>query len=207
MPGMPGMASMPGMPGMEAMPTMTAPAAVQNPIGIDKALDQFHRLGLTGDFGVVLPIGPKSAYVANFRPAHVENTRTVYLDQYSGKVLGDVRYGDWYAGGKTIEWGTAVHMGREYGAINRAIMLAGCLGVVLLAGSSFTMWWKRRPSGRIGLPAAPADPRVARGLLGIMIPVGIVFPLVGASMVAAAILEFLYVRIVRPRRVSRPSVV
>ncbi len=198
----PAMAAMPGMPGMEAMPDMPnmPNMAVMKPIGIDTALDQFHRMGLTGDFGIVLPIGPKGAYVANFRPLRVEDTRTLYLDQYTGKVLGDVRYADWYAGGKTIEWGTGVHMGREYGALNRYVMLAGCIGLVLLAVSSFTMWWKRRPKGRIGLPAAPADPRMARGLLGIMIPIGIVFPLVGASMIAAALVEWLYVRLARSRR-------
>jgi uncharacterized iron-regulated membrane protein len=54
------------------------------------------------------------------------------------------------------------------------------------------MWWKRRPRGSFGLPAAPADPSVARGLLGIMIPVGIFFPLVGASMIAALLIELSY---------------
>jgi uncharacterized iron-regulated membrane protein len=187
---------------MEAAPTTNADTDTRTPIGIDRALAEFRKLGIRGSFGLALPVGPKGAYVANYRAMRVEDTRTVYLDQYTGKVLGDVRYGDWYAGGKTIEWGTGVHMGREYGPLNRFVMLAGCIGMVLLAISSFTMWWKRRPKGKLGLPAAPEDPRIARGLLGVMIPVGVVFPLVGLSMIVALILEFLYQALRRPALVQ-----
>jgi uncharacterized iron-regulated membrane protein len=198
---MPPGAVMPGMPGMEAAPTADAHADHRTPMGVDRALAEFRDLGVKGSFGLALPIGPKGAYVANYRPMKVENTRTIYLDQYTGKVLGDVRFHDWYAGGKAIEWGTGVHMGREYGPLNRFIMLAGCIGMVLLAVSSFIMWWKRRPQGKLGLPPAPDDPRVARALLGVMIPVAVVFPLVGLSMVIALTLEFVF------RAVSRPALI
>jgi uncharacterized iron-regulated membrane protein len=202
MPGMPGMEAMPGMPGMEAMPNMPGMTMTPQPIGIDKALDEFRAMGLTGSFGLVLPLGPKSAYVGNYRPMKVRRTRTIYLDQYSGKVLADVRFKDWYPGGKAIEWGTSVHQGREYAPVNRYIMLAGCVGIILLAASSLTMWWKRRPKGKLGLPAAPADPRVAKVVLGIMIPVGVIFPLVGVSMVVALFGEWIYARLsARPKTV------
>jgi uncharacterized iron-regulated membrane protein len=191
-------AVMPGMPGMEAAPTTHTDADPRTPIGVDRALAAFRKMGVEGSFGLALPMGPKGAYVANYRPMKVENTRTIYLDQYTGKVLGDVRYRDWFAGGKAIEWGTGVHMGREYGAVNRYVMLAGCIGMVLLAISSFTMWWKRRPQGKLGLPAAPDDPRIARALLGVMIPVGLVFPLVGLSMIVALALELLFQVVRRP---------
>jgi uncharacterized iron-regulated membrane protein len=193
---MKGMDAMPGMPGMEPMPEpkkMDGPA--KQPIGVDKALATFRDIGVTGGFDLALPIGPDGIYVANIRPRKVRDTRTVYLDQYSGKVLGDVAFRDWYAGGKAIEWGSSVHQGREYGAINRYIMLIGCLSIIVLAASSLTMWWKRRQRGSFGLPADPADPRVARGLLGIMIPIGIFFPLVGISMITALLMELTYSRI------------
>jgi uncharacterized iron-regulated membrane protein len=196
MEGMPGMAAMPGMPGMEAMPApKTTDAPPRAPIGVDRALADFRALGVKGGFDLALPIGPDGIYVANIKALKVADERTVYLDQYSGKLLGDVSFRDWYAGGKAIEWTTNVHQGREYGWVNRYAMLTGCVAILFLAISSLTMWWKRRPRGSIGFPAAPADPRVARGLLGIMIPIGIFFPLVGASMIAAFLVEFTYGRI------------
>ena len=119
----------------------------------------------------------------------MEDTRVVYLDQYSGRVLGDVRFKDWGPAAKAIEWGIAVHQGQEYGPLNRYLMLAGCVSIVLLAVTSVTMWWKRRPKGSLGMPPAPADPRAARSLLAIVVVVGMIYPLVGATLVLALAID------------------
>jgi len=199
-------ATMPGMPSaphgadgavkaqapwaMQAMAMPTSTDAVgMSPIGVDRAAAIFYRLGLDPAASIDLPDGPGGAYVATWRPDRVEDTRVVYLDQYSGKVLGDVGFKDWGPAAKAIEWGIAVHQGQEYGPLNRYLMLAGCIAVVLLAVSAVTMWWKRRPAGSLGLPPAPADPRAMRGLIAIMIGVGIVYPLVGASLVVAFLID------------------
>ena len=147
------------------------------------------HLGVATDATIALPDGVQGAYVATSRPDRVEDTRVVYLDQYSGEVLGDVRFKDWGPVGKAIEWGIAVHQGQEYGAVNRYLMLAGCIAIVLLAVSAFTMWWKRRPKGSLGIPSSPARSNAIRGLLAIMIVIGILFPLVGVSLIFAAAVD------------------
>ncbi len=176
-----------------AMETMTMPMSQDmpgmGPIGVDRAVAIFHGLGLAPSASIALPDGPKGAYVASWRPDRVEDTRVVYLDQYSGKVLGDVGFKDWGPAAKAIEWGIAVHQGQEYGPLNRYLMLAGCVSIVLLAVTSVTMWWKRRPKGSLGMPPAPADPRAARGLVAIMVVVGIIYPLVGATLVLALAID------------------
>jgi uncharacterized iron-regulated membrane protein len=199
-------ATMPGMPsaphGADAAVQGEAPWAMQAmampvsngaagavPIGIDRATAAFRRLGLPASASIDLPDGSKGAYTATWRPDRVEDTRVVYLDQYSGKALADVGFRDWGPAAKAIEWGIAVHQGQEYGPLNRYLMLAGCISVVLLAVSAVTMWWKRRPKGSLGLPPAPADPRAMRGLVIIMAVVGIIYPLVGASLVAAFLID------------------
>jgi uncharacterized iron-regulated membrane protein len=45
------------------------------------------------------------------------------------------------------------------------------------------MWWKRRPKGRLGAPAAPEDKRVYAWLAAVVIPLAVVYPLVGASLI------------------------
>ncbi|MDR3472291.1 MAG: PepSY domain-containing protein [Devosia sp.] len=176
-----------------AMETMNMPMSQDmpgmGPIGVDRAAAIFRTLGLPPSASISLPDGPKGAYVASLRPDRVEDTRVVYLDQYSGKVLGDVGFKDWGPAAKAIEWGIAVHQGQEYGPLNRYVMLAGCVSVVLLAVTSITMWWKRRPKGSLGVPPAPSEPRAARGLVAIMAIVGIIYPLVGASLVAALLVD------------------
>ncbi len=199
-------ATMPGMPhaphGADAaiaaqmpwaMETTATPMSSAMPgmgkIDVDNATAIFRKMRLPPAASIALPDGSRGAYVASLRPDRVEDTRVVYLDQYSGKVLGDVGFRDWGPAAKAIEWGIAVHQGQEYGPLNRYLMLAGCISVVLLAVTSITMWWKRRPKGSLGIPPAPAEPRAARGLVVIMVVVGIIYPLVGATLVLAFVVD------------------
>jgi uncharacterized iron-regulated membrane protein len=175
---------------MEMRPTpASGDRAGLAPIGVDQAAAVFRRLGVNRGASLDLPDGPSGAYVATWRPDKVEDTRTVYLDQYTGRVLGDVGFADWGPAAKAIEWGIAVHQGQEYGPLNRWIMLGGCLAIVLLAVSAATMWWKRRPQGSLGVPPLPSEPRAARGFVAIVAVVGVIYPLVGATLIAAAIVE------------------
>lgn len=103
----------------------------------------------------------------------MEGLRVVYVDQYDAHVLDDVGYARFGPAAKAIEWGIAVHQGQQFGAINRYVMLAGCLAIAVLAISAVTMWWKRRPKRSLGLAPSPADARVYRGLFAIVVPLAI----------------------------------
>jgi uncharacterized iron-regulated membrane protein len=70
----------------------------------------------------------------------------------------------------------------------------------MLAVSAGIMWWKRRPAGSLGVPPMPSDPRVFRGLIAILVVGGLIFPLVGASLIVMLALDWLFAR--RPRRVG-----
>jgi uncharacterized iron-regulated membrane protein len=178
-----------------AMEKAAAPAShpmagmAMAPLTLDQAAAAFRRLGVNPEAGITLPDGPKGAYTATWRPDRVEDSRVVYLDQYSGRVLGDVGFKDWGPAAKAIEWGIAVHQGQEYGPVNRYLMLAGCVAILLLAASAGTMWWMRRPKGVLGVPPAPADPHAVRGLVIIVALVGAVYPLVGATFLVAVLAD------------------
>ncbi|MGH6850549.1 MAG: PepSY-associated TM helix domain-containing protein, partial [Methylocella sp.] len=174
----------------KAVPPESAPTT-KVPITLDQALAIFADLGLKKPFSFALPQGPKGAYTATSRPNHVEDTRTVYLDQYSGKVLGDVGFAQYGPAAKAFEWGIAVQQGQEYGALNRYVMLGGCIAVVLLTISAPATWWKRQPKGSFGLPPA-ASRRAALTVLAVMAISGLIYPLVGLSMLAALLFERLY---------------
>lgn len=180
-----------------SMPMPGAPG-----FGLDQALAKFASLGLKTPFTVTLPEGPDGAYAADYRPDRVEDSRTVYLDQYTGKMLGDVGFRDWGLGAKAIEWGIATHQGQEYGPLNRYLMLAGCVAIVLLAISAVTMWWKRRPCGSLGIPPLPESRRSALPALLVIATVGVLYPLVGATFIVAVIVDLI---VFRPREALRRS--
>jgi uncharacterized iron-regulated membrane protein len=106
--------------------------------------------------------------------------------------LGDIGFAQYGPAAKAIEWGIAVHQGQEYGPVNRYIMLAGCIAIVLLVISAPVMWWKRRPKGSFGMPPAAANRRAALTVMAIMANAGVLYPLVGLSMLAALVVERLY---------------
>ena len=53
------------------------------------------------------------------------------------------------------------------------------------------MWWKRRPEGSLGAPRYPQDLRIPRTILVIACAVGILFPLVGLTLLLALAADFL----------------
>jgi uncharacterized iron-regulated membrane protein len=170
---------------------MTPPSQMANHpgIGVDGAVAAFEHAGLRSPFTVTMPPGPDGAFTADYQPDRIEDSRTLYLDQYSARILGDVRFKDWGPAAKAIEWGIAVHQGQEYGLLNRYLMLAACAAIIVLAVTSVTMWWKRRPKGSLGIPPPPEDKRSVVGLTAIMAGVGVIYPLVGVSLVAALLID------------------
>ncbi len=67
-------------------------ALAKDPIDADQAIAILDALGLKKSFSLALPSGPTGAYTAASRPPRAEDTRVIYLDQYSGKVLGDTGF-------------------------------------------------------------------------------------------------------------------
>ena len=175
------------------MPVHAAPAA-QGAIGIDRAQAVFSAAGLTDGYRLVLPNGPEGVYSAVRLRSADAGLRVIHLDQYSGKALMDVKPQDVGAVGRVTDWGISVHQGLEYGLPNQLLMLAGCFALMLLCVSSVIMWWKRRPAGRLAAPQRKDGDRLAVGVIVIAVALGLVFPLLGASMLAAAIVDTVWSR-------------
>ena len=170
-------------------------AAVAGGIGVDRAVALFAHAGLDSRYRLVLPQGAQGVYSAVRLRSAQEGQRVVHLDQYSGRVLQDLGAGDVGAVARVTDWGISVHQGIEYGWPNQLLMLFGCLALMLSCVSGVVIWWKRRPAGQLAAPRRKEDDRLALGVLAIAVGLGLVFPLLGASMVAAAVSDFVWGRI------------
>lgn len=175
-------------------PTATTPVltpATQGaiPVGLNGALRVFARLGLPAGVPVSLPDGPQGVYTAMHLPDDVRAARVVHLDRYSGAVLTDIGYADYGVVGRATEWGISIHTGRQFGLANQLLMLAGCLAIVVLAASAVVMWLKRRPQGRLGAPPCHADDHAATGAIAVAVLLGLIYPLLGASMLVALVVD------------------
>lgn len=171
-------------------PTPDAASSSTPPsLGLNAALERFAALGLPAGTPVRLPAGPRGVYSAVSFPADVRGERVVHLDRYTGAVLADVGYAQYGAVARVTQWGVSLHTGRQFGAINQGLMLAGCLAIVLLALSALVMWWKRRPRGRLAAPPKRAGDRAARSAVAVATLLGLIYPLLGASMLAALLID------------------
>lgn len=169
------------------------------PIGLAKAIEIFDKLGIAKGYVVDLPSEPEGVYTASVYPDKIAEERIIHLDQYSGKPLFNGGWAELGPVGKSIEWAVSVHMGQEFGRINQLVMLAACLAIILMSVAAFVMWWKRRPQGSLGAPRYPSDYRIPRGVLFIALVFGVVFPLVGLSILIMLAIDLLLPRSLKER--------
>ena len=116
--------------------------------------------------------------------------RTVHVDQYTGRILADVKFADYPIFGKAMSVGIALHEG-QLGAWNVMLNALFCLTVMFATVSGVLMWWKRRPAGRLGAPVYARDHRLGFGVAAIALALGLAFPLGGIAILAFALIDFL----------------
>ena len=156
--------------------------------------------GLPRPYTITIPDSPDLAWTAARATERAGEARSLYVDGRSGEVKADIRWAQFGAGAKAFEWGIAVHQGQQYGWANRIVMLLGCIAIWVLAISGLMMWWKRRPRrGGLGAPPAPPGPRARAAVLGIVLPLAILYPLTGLSLLAALALDRLGAVLIRSR--------
>ncbi|KWF21275.1 PepSY-associated TM helix domain-containing protein [Burkholderia pseudomultivorans] len=203
--------SMPGMV-MDDLPLPQTPWAVGNvpvphspsaptptPLSVDRAIAIVAGLGVTNGYTLALPSGPDGVFTASYFPADPKAERTIYLDQYSGAVLKDIGYADYGAVSRAVSYGTSLHMGRYFGLANQLLCAALSLGLAAMAVTGAVMWWKRRPAGKLGAPSRERGAPPMRGWVAALVLLGIVFPLMGLTIVAVWLVDrLLFGRAARP---------
>ncbi len=139
---------------------------------------------------IFYPDGPGGTFMINYIPDKAEGQRTIHVDPANGRVLDDIGWEQYSPGGRVIEWGTMLHMGRQYGLANQLANLLVCLMLLGAVISALVHYWKRKPKGGVGAPTVHADARLPKGLKGALIAMAIAFPLVGASMLPVLIYSY-----------------
>ncbi|TWT07722.1 PepSY domain-containing protein [Planococcus sp. CPCC 101016] len=163
------------------------------PQSLDQIVKIADREGIYPSYSIFVPQEPDGVYTLSVFPPKAEDEATIHIDQYSGAVLADYRYDNYGIIGKVVAWGITLHKGSQFGLINQLASLAICLGIIFVVISGIYLWWKRKPKKGMGGPAAPALFKTKSFLL-IMIVLGIVFPLVGISIAAVWLFDWMIVQ-------------
>ncbi|WP_416638371.1 PepSY domain-containing protein [Pseudomonas sp. OHS18] len=165
-------------------------------------MDIASERGVHPGYSISFPSTPTGVYTISVFADDPRNDATLHVDQYSGAVLADVRWADYGLAARAVESGVMLHQGKLYGLPHQLFILFVCLMILLSSVSGLIMWWKRRPSGSLGVPPLRHDlPRWKVGV-AIMIGLGVLFPLVGASLLAIWALDFLLLSRLASRRLA-----
>jgi len=166
----------------------SAPAAPQ------VSLQQVQELAATRSvepgYSITLPTSADGVYTIAVFADDPRNDATLHVDQYTGKVLVDVRWQDYNGVARATEVGVMLHEGKMFGPLNQIIVLLICLMILLGSVSGLVMWWKRRPEGGLGVPPLRHDLPKWKTAIVIMVALGVVFPLVGVSLLAVWVLDW-----------------
>lgn len=169
------------------------------PVNIDAMVALGESLGMQNRFRVAHPNGDTGVWTLNRDSMSGDSTdatkdRTVHVDQYTGKILADVRFQDYSLMGKAMAVGIPLHMGLA-GLWNFVLNVVFCLSVIFVCVSGVVMWIKRRPSGanRLAAPPMPAEMPLWKGAVLVGLFTAMAFPLVGLTLLAVLAVDLLVV--------------
>ncbi|MFJ7467233.1 PepSY-associated TM helix domain-containing protein [Peribacillus frigoritolerans] len=163
------------------------------PLSIDDVVTIANREGMHPSYSINIPQETDGVYTLSAFPPKAQDEATIHIDQYSGAVLADYRYDHYGLIGKIVAWGITLHKGTQFGLINQMISLLICLGILLVAFSGFYLWWKRKPKNGLGAPKAPQIKNM-KLFLFLLIGLGILFPLVGLSLIVVWLIDWLIIK-------------
>lgn len=164
--------------GLESAPSTTNTP----PLNIDKIVDIALSYQLPGTLSISLPATSKGVYSIKNRALWLEDQQVIHIDQYSGE---EVRAYNWSDVGILMETRQVFmrfHQG-EYGLINWLVMLGVGLAFILMTSAGLTSYLMRKSKGSWSIPQVPARFNVDKTLVLMIILLGLLFPMFGASLV------------------------
>lgn len=145
--------------------------------------------GLAAPYEMRPPRDAEAAFWIRSASINRAEQTELIVDQYTGVVLKRHDFADNPGVAKVVSHGISFHQGELYGWVNLMQNTVAAILAVVLSVSGFVAWWMRRPAGSLGVPAAP-EAALGTGMIMLIIALMILFPLMGASLIVALILDW-----------------
>lgn len=164
-------------------------------VSLQQVVDTATAREVEPGYSITLPTTAEGVFTVAVFADDPRNDATLHIDQYTGEVLADVRWQHYGNVARATEMGVMLHEGKLFGSLNQIAILLICLMILLSSVSGLVIWWKRRPQGGLGVP--PLRHQLPTWKVGvvIMLALAILFPLVGASLIAVWAVDRLLTRV------------
>lgn len=150
--------------------------------------------GVPSGYTIHLPEVETGVFTVTRSGGRPQENATLHVDRYSGEVLADLRFEDYGLVAQAISVAIMIHQGDYFGWPNKVLILTIAGGLVFMIASAAAMWWRRRPDGRLGAPRPDDDVELPRWLPVVVVLLGVLFPLFGATLLIVLLLDVAVVR-------------
>ncbi|MCQ8240034.1 PepSY-associated TM helix domain-containing protein [Rhizosaccharibacter radicis] len=183
-------ASMADMPGMGGM---AGPAPMDDGAALDAVVPAAARLHLAEPVLITPPARPGGSWTARSDSQNRLLRDSASIDA-EGRVTARLPFSGRPLLDRVIGIGVAVHEGHLFGWANMVLNALAAVLAATLGVSSLVLWLGRRPAGRLGAPRPLPPRRVAIGFGMLVLLMGCLLPMFGASAVLVWGLDRLLLR-------------
>ncbi len=156
---------------------------------LDRVVATARALDLPSPVEITPPTPGTSVWKVQANPANRPQRSTVEVDGRDGAVVGRVDFAQRHWIDRLVGYGIAIHEGALFGLANQLLGLATLLALVTVAVSGAVMWWRRRPTGKLGAPLPKGTIRHSGALVAAVVALAFVVPLFGISLAVVVVLE------------------
>ncbi|WP_158837852.1 PepSY-associated TM helix domain-containing protein [Polaribacter sp. L3A8] len=160
------------------------------PIPLDSIVKLAKSMNLKGEVSIGLAKNKNGVYSIYNSTFDLGAQKRFHLDQYSGKELIHHTWEDVGVLMRGRMWFMAFHQG-QFGLWNWALMLVVAVLLAFVAIAGLVSYLKRKETGKWGTPKVPVSFKVGYGVVCIIVILGIILPLFGASVLLILLIEFL----------------
>lgn len=176
------------------LPASRVPGGAARPLTLADVAEIAVAHDVPAGHTIHLPEGGTGVYTVTVSGDRPQENATLHVDQYSGEVLADLRFGDYGVVAQAITVGIMIHQGDYFGWPNKVLILGIALGLIFMVATAATMWWRRKPDGGLGAPRPRDDVELGRWVPLVVVLLGMLFPLFGATLVIVLLLDRVVVR-------------
>ena len=137
---------------------------------------------LPGEITIGLPSSAAGVYTITNHSLWLSDQQVIHIDQYSGIVIKAYQWDDVGFLMDLRQVFMRFHQG-EYGLVNWIVMLSVGIGFGVMNIAGLMSYLQRKSKGSWSIPKAPERFQVSFILIGIIILLGLLFPLFGGSLV------------------------
>lgn len=157
-------------------------------LNVDKMVDIALNQSLNGTISIEFPKNGQGVFSVSNRALWLQDQQVIHFDQYSGKVI---KSHDWNDVGLLMDMrlvAMKLHQG-QYGAVSHWGVLLVALLFTLSTIAGLVAYLYRKPKGGWGVIRVPASFKATKGLMVLIVGLGVLFPMFGISVVALLVWE------------------